>query len=108
MDAGPLRVLDGAPGLVNVIGMGPGQGGDDGPLTSRAMAETASKSPGELAAKPRLDDVHVHPLELPGDFHLLGPGHADASRLLAVAESGVQEQNFVVACHFFLYLKFPF
>ena len=57
-----------------------------GPLTSRAMLLTASKSPGELAANPASMNVHPHPLELSGDLHLFFAGHAYAGGLLPVAE----------------------
>ena len=60
-----------------------------GPLTSLAILDTASKSPGGTGGETGLNDVHLHPLQLPGDFHFLGAGHADACGLLAVAQSGV-------------------
>ena len=107
VDAGPLGVLHGAPGLVNVVGMGAGQRGDDGALDLPGDGGNRLEVAGGAGGEAGLDDVHVHPLELPGDFHLLGAGHADARRLLAVAEGGVQEKHFVVS-HFFLYLKLPF
>ena len=59
---------------------------------------------GGAGGEPGLDDVHVHLLKLTGDLHLLGAGHPDACRLLAVAEGGVQEKHFVVS-HLFLFLN---
>ena len=73
-----------------------------GPCTSLAMLETASKSPGELAAKPGLDDVHPHLLKLAGYFHFLVAGHADAGGLFSITESGVQKEDFVVS-HFYTF-----
>ena len=107
MDAGPLGVLNGAPGLVNVVGMGPGQRRDDGSLDLLGDVGHRLEVAGGTGGEAGLDDVDVHPLQLAGDFHLLGAGHADASRLLAVAEGGVQE-HYSFGSHLFLILKFPF
>ena len=60
-----------------------------GPSTSRAIACTASKSPGEAIGKPGLDDVDAEARELLGDLELLGGVERDARRLLAVAQRGV-------------------
>ena len=45
----------------------------------------------------RLDHVHLQPLELAGDAQLLVLGHRGAGRLLAVAQGGVEDDEFV--CH---------
>ena len=107
MDAGTLGVLDGAPGLVDVVGMGAGQRGDDRPLDFPGDVGNRFEVAGGAGGETGLDDVHVHPMKLPRDLHLLGAGHADARRLLSVAEGGVQEHNSFVS-HLFYILKFPF
>ena len=100
-------MLHGAPGLINVVWMGPGQRGDDGALDLSGDGGYSLEVAGGTGGEARLDDVHVHPLKLSGDFHLFGAGHADSSRLLAIAEGGVQEKHFLVS-HLFLYLKYSF
>ena len=64
-----------------------------GPSTSRAIACTDSKSPGEVIGKARLDDVHAQPRELVGDLQLLLAVQRDAGRLLAVAQRRVEDAD---------------
>jgi hypothetical protein len=47
--------------------------------------------------KPRLDDIDLEPLELPGNPHLLIAGHRSAGTLLAVAQGRVENDQ--VVCH---------
>ena len=100
MDAGLFGVPDGLPRLVDVVGHGAGQGGDDGPLDFFGdvgdRLEVARGAGGEAG----LDDVHPHLLKLAGDFHFLVAGHADAGGLFSIPESGVQKEDFVVS-HFY-------
>ena len=63
-----------------------------GPSTVRAIAWTASKSPGEVIGKPGLDHVDAEPGELLGDLQLLLRVQRDARRLLAVAQRRVEDQ----------------
>ncbi len=65
----------------------------DEPVTSAAMARTASKSPTEAIGKPRLDDVDPERGECSGHLELLGHVHARARRLLAVAQGRVKDPD---------------
>ena len=65
----------------------------DEPVTSAAMARTASKSPTEAIGKPGLDDVDPERGERPGHLELLGHVHARARRLLAVAQRRVEDPD---------------
>ena len=62
-----------------------------GPCTSRAIACTASKSPGRGDREARLDDVDAEPRELVRDLELLLPVQRDPRRLLAVAQRRVED-----------------
>ena len=66
-----------------------------GPWTCRAIACTASKSPGEAIGKPGLDHVHAEVGEGPGHLELLAQVHAAAGALLAVAQRGVEDDHAV-------------
>ena len=65
----------------------------DEPVTSAAMARTASKSPTEAIGKPGLDDVDAERGQRPGHLELLGHVHARARRLLAVAQGRVEDPD---------------
>ena len=72
----------------------PRQAGDRSAGAPRlAMARTASKSPSEAIGKPGLDDVHAEHVELPRQAQLLGGRHAEAGRLLAVAQGRVENPD---------------
>ena len=66
-----------------------------GPWTSRAMAWTASKSPGEAIGKPASMTSTPRSREGAGHLELLGEVHAAAGRLLAVAQRGVEDEDAV-------------
>ena len=66
-----------------------------GPWTSRAIACTASKSPGEAMGKPASMTSTPRSHQGLGDFQLLGQVHAGAGRLLAVAQRGVEDDEAV-------------
>ncbi len=65
----------------------------DEPVTSAAMARTASKSPTEAIGKPGLDDVDPERGQRAGHLELLGHVHARARRLLAVAQGRVEDPD---------------
>jgi hypothetical protein len=55
-------------------------------LMAWAIAWIASKSPGEAAAKPGLDHVDTHFLELPCNADFLFLGHRRTGTLLTIAQ----------------------
>ena len=89
MDAGPFGMLDRPPSLVDVVGVGPGQRGNDGPFDLLGDVGYRLEVAGRTGGEPGLDYVYLHFLKLAGDLHLLRAGHADPGRLFAVAEGGV-------------------
>ena len=107
VDAGGLRHLDGFPSLVNVVGMGAGEGGDDRPPHFAGDVVDGLEIAGGTGGEPGFDDVHPEPFQLPGDFQLFFLGHADAGRLLAVPEGSIQELYSFVSHDFrsFLFLS---
>ena len=67
-----------------------------GPRTAdRAIASTASKSPGARDREPGLDVVDPEARQLLGDLELLGDVERDARRLLAVAQRRVEDPQMV-------------
>ena len=64
-----------------------------GPWTWRAMAWTASKSPGEAMGKPASITSTPSSVSALGDLELLGEVHAGAGRLFAVAQRGVEDDE---------------
>ena len=70
-----------------------------GPLTSLAIALTASKSPGEAIGKPASMMSTLQLGELARDLELLGAVHAGAGRLLAVAQRGVEDPDVTCGAH---------
>jgi len=64
-----------------------------GPLTSRAMVSTDSKSPGEEMGKAGFDDIHLQSGELPRDADLLLNRQACRQGLFTVAQGGVEDDN---------------
>ena len=94
---GRAASLQGLPGAVDVVGVAAGQAADDRALRpARAMACTASKSPGEAMGKPASITSTPSSLEGVGHLQLLGQVHAGAGRLLAVAQGGVEDDQAVV------------
>ena len=75
-----------------------------GPWTSRAIAWTASKSPGEAIGKPASMMSTPQARELVGDLELLAGVERDAGRLLAVAQRRVEDQ-YSVGVHVVLSLS---
>ncbi len=69
-----------------------------GPSTPRAIASTASKSPGEVIGKPASIDVDAQARELLGDFDLLLGVERDPGRLLAVAQGRIEDVDAVGVC----------
>ena len=67
-----------------------------GRRTSAAIACTAWKSPGELAANPASIMSTPSRSSCLGNLHLLRRGQADARGLLAVSQGGVEYHHFVV------------
>ena len=65
------------------------------PVTSVAMARTASKSPSEAIGKPASMMSTPSAGEGPGHLELLGQVHARARRLLAVAQGRVEDPDAV-------------
>ena len=66
-----------------------------GPSTSRAIACTDSKSPGEVIGKPASITSTPEPRELVGDLQLFLLVQRDPRRLLAVAQRRVEDQDAV-------------
>ena len=99
MYPGPVGVFHCFPGLVHVVGDGPGQGGDDGTLDLPGDIGDRLEITRGAGSESGLDNVHPHSLQLAGDLHFFVPGHTDSGGLLSVSERGVQEQYFVVS-HF--------
>ena len=99
MDAGPFGVPDRLPSLVDVVGHGPGQGGDDGPMDFPGDVGDGLEISGGAGGEASLDDIDSQLLELAGDFHFFFAGHSDAGGLFSIAESGVQKEDLVVS-HF--------
>ena len=64
--------------------------------TSSAMRRTAWRSSGEEAGKPGLHHVDAEARELPRDLELLRAGEGRARRLLAIAQSGVEDADAIV------------
>ena len=103
MDARPLRKLEGAGCHLDVFLLGAGQGSDarlaNGLRNGRDGGEIALRSHGESG----LDDVDAQVLKGVRHGELFLRGHAAAGRLLAIAQSGVEECNviWIVAfmCH---------
>ena len=97
MDAGAIGKLQGACGHLDVFGLGARQGSDarlaDGLRDGGDRGEVAFGGHGKAG----LDDVHAQVLERVGHGELFLRGHAAAGRLLAVAQSGVEE-DYMVRC----------
>ena len=70
-----------------------------GPSTWRAIACTASKSPGRGDGETGLDDVDAKVAQGVGHLKLFGQVHAGAGRLFAVAQGGVEDQDAAVIGH---------
>jgi hypothetical protein len=64
-------------------------------LMTPAMALMASASPWAGGGEARLDDIHAQAFQLPGDADLLVLGHGGAGALLAVAQSGIENDQSV-------------
>ena len=68
-----------------------GEAGDDRPADfARRSCGPPSKSPSDAIGKARFDDVDAEPVELPRQPQFFDRGHAEAGRLLAVAERRVE------------------
>ena len=65
----------------------------DEPVTSAAMARTASKSPTEAIGNPASMMSTPERGQRPGHLELLGHVHARARRLLAVAQGRVEDPD---------------
>ena len=95
VDAGAVGELDGAGGHFDVFRLGAGQRGNarlaDGLRDGGDGREVAFRGHGEAG----LDDVHAQVLKGMGHGELFLRGHAAAGRLLAVAQSGVEEGNVI-------------
>ena len=66
-----------------------------GPRTSVAMLWTAWKSPSLMTGKTGLDDIDVEAGQLTGDLHFLAEVHGRAGALFAVAQGGVEDDDFI-------------
>jgi len=99
VDAGGVRLLEGLSCAIDVLLEGARQ-----PAHRRILHGAGHRLHGlEVAGagdrEARLDDVHAHPLERLGDADLLVPGHRRAGALLAVAQGGVENDQFVALAH---------
>ena len=103
MDARAESGLGGLGRGLNVLALGAGQRRD----ARRALLAADLGGDGAHALKvavagdgePRLQDVHAEHGELLGHTPLLFVVHGAARRLLAVAQSGVEEDDLVVRSH---------
>ena len=88
---GRARLRERRPGAIDVRGNRAGQAGDDRPAHGAGdgahRLEVAIRGDREAG----LDDVHAEPIELLRQAQLLGRGHAEAGRLLAVAKRRVED-----------------
>ena len=96
VDAPPLRRLDRFGAAVDVLERGARQ-----PADHRVFGALGDLMDGGKIAfggdrKPGLDDVDAHLVEQFGDFELLLMGHGGAGALLAVAQSGVEDDDAVL------------
>jgi hypothetical protein len=98
VNAGAVGKLQRAGGHLDVLGPGAGQGGDarlaNGLGDGRDGGKVALRGHGEAG----LDDVHAQILQGVGHGELFLRGHAAAGRLLAVAQSSVEE-GYVIGTH---------
>jgi hypothetical protein len=96
VDAGGLGVLHRFPAAVDVLEVRAGEAADGavlGPLRDFGdRGEVAFGGDGEAG----LDDVDAHLVEEAGDLQLLFMGHGRAGALLAVAEGGVEDDDFIL------------
>jgi hypothetical protein len=91
VDAGMLGLFDGLPATVNVLGLRAREARDDRPAHLARDAAHRLEVVGRRDGEARLDDVHAQPRELLGDLHLLVGVERGARRLLAVAQSRVED-----------------
>ncbi len=91
VNARPLGVLDGVPAGAYVALGAAGQAADDGTLHLASDGLHGREVARAAGREARLDDVHAQPRQLMGYLQLLRGVQAAARRLLAVAQSGVEE-----------------
>ena len=93
---GDFAWLDGLPAAVDVLEVRAGEAADGaglGPLGNLGDGgEVAFGGDGEAG----LDDVDAHLVEEAGDLQLFLVGHGRAGGLLAVAEGGVEDDDFIL------------
>jgi hypothetical protein len=95
VDAGPLGVLDGVGGAVDVGRVAPGQPGDDRPADLAGDRLDALEVARRRDREPGLDRVHPELRERPGHLQLLAAVHAAPGALLPVPQRGVENDDAV-------------
>ena len=90
---GRCGVAYGAPRRVDVAGVSAREAGDDRPLDLAGDGLHGLEVAGRGDREAGLDDVDAQARELLRDLELLGGVQADARRLLAVAQGGVEEDD---------------
>ncbi len=95
MDTVAGRVLQGTRGQLDVFPVAAGQAADRRALYFTGHCIHALPIPTRGGRKSRLDNIDTEIGKSPRYAQLLGPGHAAAGRLLAVAQGGVEDQHSV-------------
>jgi hypothetical protein len=98
VDARSRRAFEGAPGAVDVVAAGAGEGGDDGRVVVGEGTGDLGHTLEVVGARRRkagLDDVDAEAGELARHEQLLGAREAGAGALLAVAQRGVEDAHWV-------------
>ena len=98
VDPRSLRVLDRAPGGVDVSLVGAGEPADHRSLDLRAIASTASKSPGEVIGKPASITSTPSRASCWAISTFSCGVERDPRRLLAVAQRGVEDMDAARPC----------
>ncbi len=96
VNAGVLCAADGFTGAVDVLGDAAGQAADDGFGYFGGDGVDGFKIAVGTDGESGFDDVDAHGFQETGDFQLFASGQGRARRLLAVAQSGVEDSYGVV------------
>src|SRR5690606_40219392 len=95
VDAEALGTLQGLVGLVDVVGMGPSQAGDDRPSHVVGDAGYGLEVPRGGGGEARLQYVYSQTAQLMGDGYFLVGGECDAGGLFPVSQSGIEDDQTV-------------
>ena len=96
MDASAFaRRFDGGSGGVDVLFRTAGESADDRTADFRGDGLDGFEIAGTADRKAGLDDIHIHAGQLAGDLHFFAQVHAGAGALFAVAQGGIENDDFV-------------